>query len=131
MRPKTIIGIVLLAGFGSLLFLNFGEKVGGYMNFAQAAETGASAHVVGTWVKDNHFSYDRDRNVFSFDMQDDAGIVRRVVYNDPKPPNFEDAEQVVVEGKMVGQQFEAESILVKCPSKYNDSATFEETSVSQ
>ena len=130
MRPKTVIGIILLVGFGSLLFMSFGDKVGGYMDFAEATETGSNAHVVGVWVKDNHFTYDRDANVFSFEMKDDSGVVRTVVYNDPKPPNFEDAEQVVVEGKMNGSEFQAESILVKCPSKYNDEATFEETAAS-
>ena len=49
----------------------------------------------------------------------------RVVYNNPKPANFEDAESVVVEGKMNGDVFEAEYILVKCPSKYNDTRSLE------
>ena len=121
MKPKTIIGILLLLGFGGLLMMNFGQQVGGYMNFNEATDSGANAHVVGKWVKEKAFTYDHQSNVFSFDMQDEKGTIRRVVYRDLKPANFEDAEQVVVEGKMLPDgQFEANHILVKCPSKYND-----------
>lgn len=121
MKPKTIIGILLLLGFGGLLMMNFGQQVGGYMNFNEASDTGANAHVVGTWVKEKAFKYDSNSNVFSFEMKDEKGNIRHVVYNDLKPANFEDAEQVVVQGKILPNgKFEASHILVKCPSKYND-----------
>ena len=93
------------------------------MDFTEASTSGANAHVVGKWVKANAYTYDNATNTFAFDMQDQKGKVIRVVYRDLKPANFEDAEQVVVEGKMLQNgQFEAEHILVKCPSKYNDKA---------
>ena len=52
-------------------------------------------------------------------MQDEVGNVRQVQYANPKPANFEDAEKLVIEGVASGDIFEAEHILVKCPSKYN------------
>jgi cytochrome c-type biogenesis protein CcmE len=119
MRTKTIIGIVLIVGFTSILLMNFGQQVGGYMNFAEAENTGSKAHVVGDWVQEDAFTYDANANIFSFHMKDDNGIVREVHYNHPKPPNFEDAEKLVVEGYAKGNVFVAENILVKCPSKYN------------
>jgi cytochrome c-type biogenesis protein CcmE len=125
MRPKTIVGLVLMAAFGSLLFLSFGQNVGAYMDFEQAAETSARAHVVGEWVREQHFQYDREANIFSFHMKDEHGNVRRVLYASAKPPNFEDADQLVVEGRMQDDAFLAEHILVKCPSKYNDTRAFE------
>lgn len=115
-----------MLGFGGLLFVNFGQQVGGYMNFVEAAETGSSAHVVGEWVEDRRFNYDRDRNVFSFYMMDETGTVRLVEYPNPKPANFEDAERLVVEGRTEGDVFLARHILVKCPSKYNDGSEFKE-----
>ena len=127
MNKKTIIGLVLLVGFSSVLFMNFGQQVGGYMNFEQASETGSKAHVVGMWVADAPFEYDPDSNVFSFTMKDDAGNVRRVRYENPKPANFEDAEKLVIEGYAKGNEFVAENILVKCPSKYNDERGLEAT----
>lgn len=125
MKRKTIIGLVVMIGFASLLFLNFGQQVGGYMNFAQAEDTGANAHVVGYWVEEQNYQYDPARNVFTFHMRDDQGNVRQVRYANPKPANFEDAEKLVVEGYADGDVFVAEHILVKCPSKYNDTRGLE------
>lgn len=127
-RKKTLFGLVIMAAFASLLLMNFGEQVGGYMNFSQAIETGSRAHVVGDWLRDDHFEYDRETNQFSFMMIDAEGMAMKVVYNNPKPPNFEDAESVVVEGSMQGEVFVAEHILVKCPSKYNDERSLQGTS---
>lgn len=122
MKPKTIVGLVLIVGFTSMLFLNFGSQVGGYMDFAEAEETGTSAHVIGYWVEDAETRYDAATNVFTFHMEDENGHVRKVKYLNPKPANFEDAEKLVIEGHADGGDFVAESILVKCPSKYNDAS---------
>lgn len=120
MKWKSILGLIAMAGFAGLLLFNFGSQVGGYMNFEQAAQTGSKAHVVGTWVEDRPTHYDRSANVFTFYMRDQSGTVRKVRFSDPKPANFEQAEEVVVEGRMDGDAFAAEHILVKCPSKYNE-----------
>lgn len=109
-----------------MLFLNFGQQVGGYMNFAEAEASGSKAHVVGMWVDAEQFRYDASSNVFSFQMEDEVGNVRMVRYNNPKPANFEDAEKVVIDGYAEGSHFVAENILVKCPSKYNDASGLQE-----
>jgi cytochrome c-type biogenesis protein CcmE len=127
MKTKTILGAVFLVGFTGLLLTSFGQQVGGYMDFEQAAAAGSSAHVVGMWVEDQPFTYDPDTNVFSFSMSDEVGNVRRVSYKNPKPANFEDAEKLVIEGYADGDDFVAENILVKCPSKYNAAAPGGET----
>lgn len=130
MKWKSILGLAAMVGFAGLLLLNFGSQVGGYMNFEEAAETGSKAHVVGTWVEDRQTRYDRRANAFTFYMRDDAGTVRKVRYPNPKPANFEQAEEVVVEGRMEDDAFVADNILVKCPSKYNDANALEQTSAS-
>ncbi len=126
MKTKTIVGLVMLIAFTSVLFLNFGEQVGGYMSFTEAEQSGAKAHVVGKWVEDAPIAYDAQSNVFHFTMRDDHGNVRSVQYSNPKPANFEDAEKLVIEGHSAGDHFVAENILVKCPSKYNDGREFQE-----
>ena len=126
MRLKTLLGLAFVVVFGFFVLTSFGEQVGGYESFTEAAQSGRSAHVVGTWVEDAPSSYDPARNVFTFAMADEDGTVRQVIYPDHKPASFEDAEQVVVEGRMSGDVFEAEHILVKCPSKYNDGREFQE-----
>jgi cytochrome c-type biogenesis protein CcmE len=121
MNLKTVVGLVFIAGFSGLLFMNFGQQVSGYMSFAEAEETGQTAHVVGTWAEQEPTRYNRAQNVFMFHMKDKKGNVRRVRYSSPKPTNFEQAEKLVVEGRATGGgAFEAKNILVKCPSKYND-----------
>ena len=125
MKPKTIIGLGLIAVFTIFMLRSFGEQVGGYMDFEEAAATQSRAHVVGQWVKGQPTTYDRESNTFSFWMTDESGVMREVIYPNPKPANFEDAEQVVVEGQMAGDAFAAEHILIKCPSKYNDERGFE------
>lgn len=120
MKLKTIIGTIAILAFGGMLFANFGSQVGGYQTFAKAEASGTRAHVVGTWASDLPMQYDRAANVFTFHMRDEQGNIRRVRYPKPKPANFEEAEQVVVEGYANDDVFVAESILVKCPSKYND-----------
>lgn len=120
MKKKTLLGLVAMIGFAGVLLFNFGSQVGGYMNFEQASASEARAHVVGTWAEDRPTEYDRADNVFTFYMRDESGTVRKVRYENPKPANFEEAEQVVVEGHADGSAFQAESILVKCPSKYNE-----------
>ncbi|CAM3359642.1 cytochrome c maturation protein CcmE [Rhodothermus bifroesti] len=117
---KTLMGVALLGGFFSLVLLSFGKKVGGYMNFAEAAASGSEAHVVGQWAREQPVGYDPSRNVFTFYMRDATGKVQRVDYPNPKPANFEEAEQLVVIGRMEGEVFHAREILIKCPSKYND-----------
>ncbi len=126
MRPTTLLGIAFVGVFGFFVVNSFGQQVSGYETFTEAAENGRSAHVVGTWVESEPASYDPARNVFSFVMADEDGTTHRVTYPNPKPASFEDAEQVVVEGRMAGGVFEAEHILVKCPSKYNDAREFED-----
>ncbi len=126
MKPKTIIGLIVLVGFASLLFLNFGQQVSGYMSFEEAAQTGARAHVVGQWVQEDQARYDPAQNLFTFYMKDDRGVVRQVRYANPKPASFEDAEKLVVEGRLKDDVFVAEHILMKCPSKYNDQRSLQQ-----
>lgn len=67
-----------------------------------------------------------DPNHFEFTMVDTLGRKTRVVYNKPKPQDFEMSEKIVVSGYMQGDVFMADKILMKCPSKYEDEAEFKE-----
>jgi cytochrome c-type biogenesis protein CcmE len=54
----------------------------------------------------------------SFVLRDDEGTAVNVVYAGAKPDNMEHSESVVVIGCYEDLKFNAEKILVKCPSKY-------------
>ena len=120
MKKKNIIGLALIVGFIALAVMNFGSSVGGYMDFTEAERTGVNVHVVGTWVDSEPTRYDPVSNTFHFHMADEEGHVREVHYLNPKPANFEDAEKLVIQGSIQDDVFVAEHILVKCPSKYNE-----------
>jgi cytochrome c-type biogenesis protein CcmE len=119
MKPKLIIGIVAIVGFTSLLMYNFGESISTYTTFEEASENG-SAHIPGTWDEEKGAEFSLETKKFVFYMKDEAGVSKKVVYSKPKPNNFEQADQLVVIGEMRGDTFYANEMLMKCPSKYND-----------
>ena len=121
MKPRLALGIIFMVVFTSLVMYNFSGSIGTYVNFEEASlRPGSSTHVIGTWVKDKPHGFNNQSRSFNFYMQDEAGNVRRVVYNNAKPQNFEEAIQLVVKGKMKNNVFYSDDMLVKCPSKYND-----------
>ena len=53
-------------------------------------------------------------------LRDAKGEERKVVLLSEKPQDFEMSEQIVLTGKMKGEEFIASEVLLKCPSKYKD-----------
>ncbi len=94
-----------------------------YANFTVATENpGKEYHVIGTLSPDKPLVYDAENNPneFIFFMRDENGLEKQVIYHNAKPQDFEKSEKVVLIGSMKGEVFEAKSLLLKCPSKYND-----------
>lgn len=94
-----------------------------YTNFKEAGRyPGKEYHIIGKLITEKPIVYDTkvNANQFSFFMRDDKGIEKQVIYAGSKPQDFEKSEQVVVMGKMEGETFKASSLLLKCPSKYNN-----------
>jgi len=93
-----------------------------YSDFSEAAiHPGKEVHIIGRLDKNKSVEYDATKNVnrFSFYLIDDKGIEKQVIYNNPKPQDFEKSEKVVIIGSIKGNDFIATSLLLKCPSKYN------------
>ena len=115
--------------FTSLVMYNFSSSIGTYVDFEQAEDReGYRSYVIGTWEPDMAHGFSMESKTFNFHMKDEQGNVRRVVFNNAKPANFEDADQLVVKGTMQNGVFYSDDMLVKCPSKYNDSQPVELTS---
>lgn len=59
---------------------------------------------------------------FTFMIQDENGKLLKVVSDDPRPANFEQAISIVAIGRYneAEQAFMADDLLVKCPSKYQE-----------
>lgn len=131
MKKIHIFGVGVIAIAIAIIVSTAGDA-STYVNFSQAeklAQDGdnGSIHVVGTLKKDvsgqiQEMSYkpELDPNYFVFTLLDNNNREQKVVYRSPKPQDFDKSEQVVVIGRMEKDHFEAEKILLKCPSKYNN-----------
>ncbi len=118
MKPKVILGLLLVIasiGFGVTAFRN---SLTPYISFAEARRSGASSQVNGTLADPASVRYDVTKSELAFALKDDHGEVLPVVYHGVKPANFEQATSVVAIGTFTAGRFEADQLLVKCPSKY-------------
>ncbi len=92
-----------------------------YASFSEAFENeGKEYHVVGTLKLGAPVVYDplANANLTSFTMTDQEGQVRNVKLFKSKPQDFEKSETIVLIGEAKGDEFHANDILMKCPSKY-------------
>lgn len=131
MKKIHIFGIAIIAIAIGIIVSTAGDA-STYVNFTQAEEMAKSGddgsiHVVGTLKKDASgqilemaYQPELDPNYFVFTLLDNDNRQQKVVYRSPKPQDFDKSEQVVVIGRMEQDHFEAEKILLKCPSKYNN-----------
>lgn len=131
MKTSHIIGIIVIALAIGIIVSTAGDA-SSYVNFTQAEALARNGekdmiHVVGKLKKDAGgqiegmvYKPEVDPNHFEFTLVDNANRVQRVIYNSPKPQDFDRSEQVVVIGSMQGDHFQANKILLKCPSKYQD-----------
>jgi cytochrome c-type biogenesis protein CcmE len=121
MKKSSIFGIVIIAVAIAVIISTY-SNTSTYGSFNEAKETHSELHVVGHLNKSKELFYDatKDANYFSFYMKDNKGEECKVVYSGTKPQDFERSEQIVLTGKMKGNEFHASKILMKCPSKYTD-----------
>ncbi len=129
MKKSHIIAIVVIVVAIAIIFATAGDA-STYVNFDQAFEMASagntkSIHVVGELKKDesgNIIGMEKspDNLSFSFTLLDDNKKEQKVYYNEPMPPDFARSEKVVVIGSYKGENFIANKILLKCPSKYQE-----------
>ena len=108
------------------LLLSSSEDLSTYSNFEEARTTGKKVKIAGQLAKDKAMHYDPtvDPNYFTFFIEDTEGEQRKVVLHGAKPQDFEMSEQIVVTGRMDGEDFVASDLLMKCPSKYKDEEVY-------
>lgn len=82
-----------------------------------------SGKVVGDTIAFNN----RDL-ILSFDITSETGETMPVVFNGPKPDQMRHEAEAILEGKYDGEVFTAQSLLLKCPSRYEE-GTIEEVQV--
>lgn len=130
MKKIHIVLLVIIVGAIALLISFLPAKgalsLTSYETIATAkAKQGQDVHIVCKLDPTQPIVYDpiKDPNYLSFTAIDSVGGTVQVVYKNSKPDNLEQSERLVMAGKMNGEQFECQQILMKCPSKYSDDKT--------
>ena len=120
-------GLVIVAVVAYLIFSSIGGSTAYYQTVAELKAMGTDAigervRVVGL-VDGDTIDWD-DRNLdLAFEIVDDSGRLP-VTYHGVRPDMFQDEAEAVVEGALNEDGvFEANNLLLKCPSKYEESAT--------
>ncbi|GAB4448871.1 MAG: cytochrome c maturation protein CcmE [Bacteroidia bacterium] len=122
MKKIYIIALVIIA-IGVGVILTSLSNTATYSNFKEAAQNpDREYHIVGKRDTSENEIYNPLQNPdrFEFYLIDQLGEKRKVILHKSKPQDFDKSEQIVIIGKMNDSVFEADDILMKCPSKYND-----------
>ena len=115
-KPVHIVGVAVIVAalmFGAGAFQS---ALTPYVPIAKAMTAKGLVQVSGL-VEAGKSSYDANGN-FTFVLTDDKGNRLPVLYKRVKPANFDQAIGVVAIGHYKNDRFEADQLLVKCPSKY-------------
>lgn len=118
-RTHIAIIIVIAVAIGAIMVTI--NDASTYVGFDRAEENpGTKYTVIGYLDKEAEMDYNARASLFKFTAIDKEGKKRKVVYNQPKPQDFERSEEITMKGFATDSAFVAEEILMKCPSKYNE-----------
>jgi cytochrome c-type biogenesis protein CcmE len=122
MKTSSIIILVAIAAAIGVLLM-YSVDFSTYDTISSAKEKpGKYVHLIARLDKSKPIQYDaiKDPNYLSFYAIDSLGGSTQVIYHNTKPAELEQSDRVVLKGKMEGNVFECDNILLKCPSKYKD-----------
>ena len=117
MNLKVILALVLLLGAVAVGVTSFRKSVTPYISFTEARRASGLVQVNGV-LADKNYVMKRDEQFLEFKLKDSKNEVLPVVYRGVIPGNFDQAVSIVAIGHYQQDHFEAEQLLVKCPSKY-------------
>jgi cytochrome c-type biogenesis protein CcmE len=120
-RLKFFIGgAIIFVVLAWLIVTNIGGASAQYLSVEELLAQGPSDQMVRVsgLVLGETIDWDPQRLVLRFEMADESGSIP-VMYEGARPDMFRDGAQVVVEGKHSSNDvFQANALLLKCPSKY-------------
>ena len=120
MNKHRVICLLIIVGFIAYSAFAFNDSVTPYVTFAQAKATQGAVQVKGT-LAGPEITPAGDGKSIRFMLRDDAGEEAAVIYRGVQPDGLEQATGIVAIGKYSGGEFQADKLLVKCPSKYQGS----------
>ncbi len=126
MKRIHVVGILLVALCVGIIISSL-SSADTYASFEEAFQyQGKSYTVVGNLDTSEAIVYNpkMNANLVEFFMIDKDGRRVKVILNQTKPQDLEKSEDVVVKGTADGDVFYANTILLKCPSKYIEEKDF-------
>ena len=121
MNIKWIVAVALVAVGFYFGVTSFRKSVTPYIPFDQARRATGLVQVNGV-LADKNYVLKPGEQYLEFKLKDTHGEVMPVAYHGVIPGNFDQATSIVAIGRYQGDHFEAEQLLVKCPSKYQAEA---------
>lgn len=121
MNAKAIAALALLVLAASVGVTSFRKTMTPYIGFAEARSASGLVQVNGK-LADKDYVLKPEEQFLRFNLRDANGDVMPVEYRGVIPGNFDQAVSVVAIGRYAGDHFEAQQLLVKCPSKYQAEA---------
>jgi cytochrome c-type biogenesis protein CcmE len=121
MNLKIVLALVLLGVSVIFGVTSFKKTMTPYISFADARRSSGLVQVNGT-LADKNYVLKRDEQFLEFNLKDPDGEVMRVEYRGVIPGNFDQATSIVAIGRYTNERFQADQLLVKCPSKYQAEA---------
>jgi cytochrome c-type biogenesis protein CcmE len=128
MKKMNIVALVLIAAAFAAIVSMVGD-FSTYQTFATAEQKpGKEYQIIAKLDTTTHameFNPEVDPNRFVFFAKDESGATRKVIFSGTKPQDFERSEKLTMTGKMAGNEFHCNKILMKCPSKYKNDVVAE------
>ena len=119
-RIGAVLTVVVVAVAISLGAYAFFASARPYVTAKEArSQPGVSCNVAGELIHETVHN-DLAAGEIRFEIKVADGNLLPIVYKGSKPGNFDSAPRVSVLGMYKGEVFQAERILVKCPSKYEN-----------
>ena len=132
-KTKFIVGGVIIAAAIAYLIFNGIQSSSAY--FLTVDELHAKGPAienrtvrVSGMVDAETIDFNNRDLILAFDVTSETGDRMPVIFNGPKPDQMREGAEAILEGKYDGEVFTAKTLMLKCPSRYEE-GTIEEVQV--
>ena len=118
-------GAIIVLAVGYLIVSSIGGSTAYYLTVEEVKAQGPSERTVRVAgnVMEETIEWNNQELMLRFKIADASGSLA-VIYNGPRPDMLQDGAEAIVEGRYTERgSFEANNLLLKCPSKYEGAAT--------
>lgn len=115
-----MVGLLVVVIAGGFTLWAFSSNMTPYVDVKTARASTGQVQVRGYILHDTAI-YDARIGALKFMIKDDKGEKMQIVYRGAKPDAFDKAPETAALGAYRDGVFVSEQLIVKCPSKYDDS----------